>query len=131
MKRRFNMCRRLIVIGMIMLMELSLSSVWAFTQSYPSSGSGTLTPPGSAMPDYRFRSTSPLLDGSTPYSESGSPLSYGSNYGPILKGGLDDDPGGDDNPIGQVDDPLPVGEPYCLLLMAAAYCLFVYKRKKA
>ena len=126
--RQFNMCRRLIVIGMIMLMELSLSSVWAFTQSYPSSRGGVLTPPGSAMPDYRFRSTSPLLDGSTPYSESGSPLSYGSNYGPILKSGWDDP---DDNELGTVDDPLPVGEPLCLLLMAAAYGLFIYRRKKA
>ena len=122
------MYRRMIVIGMIMLMEFSLSSTWAFTQSYPSSRSGTLTAPGSTMPDYRFRSTSPLLDGRTPYAEDAdNPLTSGSNYGP-LRGGWDDF-NDEDNPIGEVGT--PVGEPLCLLLIAAAYGLFIYRRKKA
>ncbi|MBP5477109.1 MAG: hypothetical protein J6Y00_05430 [Paludibacteraceae bacterium] len=125
MQRRFNMYRRMIVIGMIMLMEFSLSSTWAFTQSSPSWRSNSPMADGSTLPDYRFRSTSPLLDGSTPYAEdANNSLTSGSNYG-ALRGGLDD-PG-----VGEVDDPVPVGEPLCLLLIAAAYGLFIYRRKKA
>ena len=41
----------------------------------------------------------------------------------------DDDPG--DNPIGQIDDPAPIGEPLILLLLAALYGGYrLIKRKK-
>ncbi len=133
MQRQFNMYRRLIVIGMIMLMEFSLSQVWAFTQSFPSSrNNAPASAAGSTLPGYRFRSTSPLLDGGTPYTgNTYSTVSGGSDYNPREKGPWDDDPDPGEPGIGEVDNPLPVGEPYCLLLMAAAYCLFSYRRKKA
>lgn len=130
MKRQFNMYRRLIVIGMIMLMEFSLSSVWAFTQSSPSWRSSAPAAAGSSLPDYRFRSTSPLLDGGTLYSEGGySSVTGGANYGPILKSVGDGEwPGDDDNPIGEIDDPAPVGDPFCLLLMATAYYVIFWRK---
>ena len=125
------MYKRLIVIGMIMLMELSLSQVWASAQSSPSWRRNSPMDEGTALPDYRFRSTSPLLDNSPSYAESeNSSVTYGANYGP-RRGYWKDGiwyPDDEDNPIGEVGT--PVGEPLCLLLMAAAWSLVLYRRKK-
>lgn len=119
MKRRFNMYRWMIVIGMIMLMEFSLSSAWAFTPSYDDNVNPA---------DYRFQSTSPLLDNTPSAQDAGMPVTYGKNYGPY-RSGWGENPGEDEPGVGVIIE-TPVGEPYILLLMAAAYFFFIRRRKK-
>ena len=121
MKRQFNMNRKKIVFWVMMLMGFSLSSAWAYEPITPFSGG---TPVSNNPADYRFQSTSPLLDNTPSVQDADMSLTYGANYGP-LRGGLNE-PG-----VGEVeDDPLPVGEPLCLLFMAAAYYLFCRRKRK-
>ena len=120
MKRQFNMSRKKIVFWVMMLMEFSLSSAWAYEPITPFSGG---TPVSNNPADYRFQSTSPLLDNTPSVQDADMPITYGANYGP-LRGGLDD-PG-----VGEVEDPVPVGEPLCLLFMVAAYYLFCRRKRK-
>ena len=120
MKRQFNMNRKKIVLWVMMLMGFSLSSAWAYEPITPFSGG---TPVSNNPADYRFQSTSPLLDNTPSVQDADMSLTYGANYGP-LRGGLDD-PG-----VGEVEDPVPVGEPLCLLFMAAAYYLFSRRKRK-
>jgi hypothetical protein len=120
MKRQFNMSRKKIVFWVMMLMGFSLSSAWAYEPITPFSGG---TPVSNNPADYRFQSTSPLLDNTPSVQDADMSVTYGANYGP-LRGGLDD-PG-----VGEVEDPVPVGEPLCLLFMAAAYYLFCRRKRK-
>lgn len=130
MKRQFNMSRKKIVFWVMMLMGFSLSSAWAYEPIIPFSGG---TPVSNNPADYRFQSTSPLLDNTPSVQDADMPITYGTNYGP-LRGHWDDNgdwvPDEGDNEVGQVDDPLPVGEPLCLLFMAAAYYLFCRRKRK-
>ena len=129
MKRQFNMNRKKIVFLVMMLMGVSLSSAWAYEPITPFSGA---TPVNNNPADYRFQSTSPLLDNTPSVQDADMPVTYGANYGPN-RGYWDEDgwhPDDDDNPTGVVDDPLPVGEPLCLLFMAAAYYLFCRRKRK-
>ena len=125
MKRQFNMNRKKIVFWVMMLMGFSLSSAWAYEPITPFSGG---TPVSNNPADYRFQSTSPLLDNTPSVQDADMSVTYGANYGP-LRGGLDDNPGDDDDPIG-VLPVVPVGEPLCLLFMAAAYYLFCRRKRK-
>lgn len=130
------MYRWMIVIGMIIIMEFSLSSAWAFTPTSPASWSNAQRVGSDVHTDYRFRSTSPVLGGGqTSYSgDEYMPGTRGPMYGPRQKGYWDENgdwvPEEGDNELGTVTDPAPVGEPYILLLMAAAYFLFIRRRKK-
>ena len=124
MKRQFNMNRKKIVFWVMMLMGFSLSSAWAYEPIIPFSGG---TPVSNNPADYRFQSTSPLLDNSPTVQDADMPVTYGTNYGPRREGW--DDLGDDDNPIG-VKPEVPVGEPLCLLFMAAAYYLFCRRKRK-
>ena len=125
MKRQFNMIRKKIVFWVMMLMGFSLSSAWAYEPITPFSGG---TPVSNNPVDYRFQSTSPLLDNTPSVQDAGMPVTYGTNYGP-LRGGWGDDPG-DDPGVGEVENHVPVGEPLCLLFMAAAYYLFCRRKRK-
>ena len=101
-------------------------STQTYSQSYASAVS----------PDYQIRSTSVYRSNMADFNFT--PLAddaHGGAPGSILKGtgtgwnwDDDDDPG--DNPIGQIDDPAPVGSPFILLLMALLYLCgrVVYKR---
>lgn len=122
MKRQFNMSRKKIVFWVMMLMGFSLSSAWAYEPITPFSGG---TPVSNNPADYRFQSTSPLLDNTPSVQDADMSITYGANYGP-LRGGLDPDGPG----VGEVEDPVPVGEPLCLLFMAAAYYLFCRRKRK-
>ena len=124
MKRQFNMNRKKIVFWVMMLMGFSLSSAWAYEPITPFSGG---TPINNNPADYRFQSTSPLLDNTPSVQDADMPVTYGTNYGPRREGW--DDPEDDDNPIG-VKPEVPVGEPLCLLFMAAAYYLFCRRKRK-
>ena len=123
MKRQFNMNRKKIVFWVMMLMGFSLSSAWAYEPITPFSGG---TPVSNNPADYRFQSTSPLLDNTPSVQDADMPVTYGANYGPRREGWNEPDGPG----VGEVDDPLPVGEPLCLLFMAAAYYLFCRRKRK-
>ena len=125
------MNRKMIVIGVLMLMGFSLSSAWAYEPITPFSGS---TPSVTNKPaDYRFQSTSPLLDNTPSVQDAGMPVTYGANYGP-RRGYWDENgdwiPEEGDNEIGTVTDSVPVGGPLCLLFMAGAYYLFCRCKRK-
>ncbi len=73
-------------------------------------------------PAYQFRSTSPYSSLVSPTSTVGAPA-----YAPSgPRRGPWDPP--EDNPIGVLPDPAPLGEPLILLLMAALFILFKKKR---
>lgn len=111
--------------------------------SYGSSGSGVASystgssnnrssglTVGGGSPTYHFQSTSvyPLKTTKTTFV----PLADGTNpsQNGIRRGGnpWDEDPGDEDDPIGVVPDPTPVGSPLVLLALALVY--IVYKKKR-
>ena len=111
-------------------MQTPQYTTWS-TQTYEQS------PVMSVSPSYQFHTTSVYRSGMT--DPDFTPLAdnvRGGAPGHILRGngtgwnwGDDDDPG--DNPIGQIDDPAPIGEPLILLLLAALYGGYrLIKRKK-
>ena len=110
-------------------------SAYAFGQAARfESWSSTQSSSGDMPPAYRFKSTSaysPVL-GESPYSsEIFSPLAKSPTPRPNRVGGpWDDDDYENDNPTGVVDDPLPVGEPLVLLVMASLYFLFIVIRRR-
>lgn len=112
------------------LMGCVLSPVWAYTQaSQPASWGGLQRNSGAAAPSYQFRSTSPLLDNTSGSSggyssRAGSPVYSPRRGDPWSEEGDPTDPG-----TGIVPDPAPVGGPYVLLAMAAAYFLLSRRRK--
>lgn len=72
-------------------------------------------------PSYQFQSTSPYSS-----TISGMNQNAGFNRGLRRTSPWDDDDDDDDddpvdNPIGQIDDPAPIGEPFVLIVMALLY----------
>lgn len=105
-----------------------MSSVWAYDPYSPSSA-----------PTYEFRSTSYFVSQKV-NTPSFTPLADDPYAGIAKVGGVRrdgnpwdlDNPGENDNPIGQVDEPTPIGTPLVMLLMALMYIAFrVYRRKQA
>ena len=92
--------------------------------------SGSTTVSSAVAPSYQFRSTSSYQSvvGSTRVHELTNNKFVGASGG-ILRSGSNpwDDPGDDDDPVGQTPT-LPLGEPLVLLLMAV---LYAFRRKKA
>ena len=82
---------------------------------------------GSSMPTYQFRTTSVYMN------TLGEPSSLrlrniGPRRDPAAPFSWDDD----DNPIGEVPDPVPVGDtPWFLMLLLAAGYIAIYSRKRA
>ena len=90
--------------------------------------------PSSSAPTYEFQSTSAYSSSLDMYTfttkvyEPFAPSPYVA--GDMRKSPWDDDGDPDDNPLGNVDDPAPVGEPWILLLLALMYLIYtVYKKK--
>ena len=139
MQRKNNMYRWILA-AWIMLFGCTMSSAFAYNQTKQSaSWSNTLSSYESAPPSYCFRSTSAYTSvvGNT---TSFTPLADDPYAGIAKIGGMRrdgnpwdlDDPGEDDDPIGVVADPAPVGTPLVMLLMALAYIgLRIYRRKQA
>ena len=75
------------------------------------------------LPSYQFRSTSTLAPvvGTTHTYAPLADSPYGAGVGGPRRGPWDD-PG--DNPIGEVDDPAPIGEPLVLILFALLFLCF-------
>ena len=106
-------------------------SAYAFGQAAQfESWSSTQSSSGDMPPAYRFKSTSaysPVL-GESPYSsEIFSPLAKSPTPRQNRVGGPWDE---NDDAIGEVPDPLPVGEPLVLLVMASLYFLFIVIRRR-
>lgn len=76
-------------------------------------------------PSYQFRSTSPYTGLVNSTSTVGAPSSAPSSG---IRRGPWDPP--EDNPIGVLPDPAPMGEPFVLLALAALYCLVRCLRKR-
>ena len=123
---------RLLYILLVALWLLSGSQVtYAFTYgqaSEPASWGRTATLSDDVRPSYSFRSTSsytPVV-GSTSYLSDGSgPISSprrAKSWDPW------DEP--EDDPIGVVPNPAPLGEPLILLLLALGYFLCVRLRMR-
>jgi hypothetical protein len=87
--------------------------------------------PASSAPTYEFQSTSTYVESGSTYAPVVSaPFATlpGKMGGSMRKSMWDGDP--DDNELGTVDDPTPVGEPWILLLLALMYLIYtVYKKK--
>lgn len=87
----------------------------------------------SSQPNYRFQSTSILINSMNMAGPRMIDL-IGDNM--FLSGEDDDEDfpgiGGDDNPIGEVPDPLPIGETPWLIMavLAAGYIAFRYLRRR-
>lgn len=87
---------------------------------------GSAVAPATSMPSYNFRSTSSLVS------------SLGNSNPSIIKGTTVSrttssfDWNEDDNPIGEVPDPLPIGETPWLIMavLAAGYIAFRYLRRR-
>lgn len=100
------------------------SKNWGYQPVYQSTATTSYV---SAAPTYQFRSTSMYIT-SSGESESDNPL-LGSGRSRRTSPW---DWGEEDDPIGEVPDPLPVGDsPWCLmLLLAAAYIAFRRLRQR-
>lgn len=121
---------RWMLAGWMALMGCVLSPVWAYTQASQPQGSMQRFG-GAVAPSYQFRSTSPLLDNT---SGSYGSQSAGPMYDPPRRKGYWNSDGEwveEGDPIGNTPDPAPVGGPYILLAMAAAYLLLLRRRRTA
>ena len=103
------------------------SKNWGYQPVYQSAATTSYV---SAAPTYQFRSTSMYIT-SSGESESDNPNNPILGSGRIRRTSPWDWSEGDD-PIGEVPDPLPVGDsPWCLmLLLAAAYIAFRRLRQR-
>ena len=142
MKRNEKIYNWLVTIGFWLLVLCTPCS--AYGQQYGTLYKGVSTYRGSyasvptySAPTYEFQSTSA-------YGSSLSTYTYTSKVyepfapAPYVEGGMrrdiwsdeDHDPDTDDNALGIVDDPAPVGEPWILLLFVLLYLIYtVYKKK--
>lgn len=78
---------------------------------------------GGTLPSYKFQSTSAL----TPLMNNLPNLQYQEGAGLRTTSSLGWNE--EDNPVGEVDDPVPVGEPLIMLLFVALY--IVYRKKNS
>lgn len=79
-------------------------------------------------PAYQFKSTSAYTSGiGSAYAPQLSEPFAASAPNRLRKEGLGD-PSDDDNGVGEIPDPAPVGEPFVLLLLAGLFVL--YKRRR-
>ena len=108
------------------------SASWGYAPVYSTgSSSATYTPKTTQQmsPTYQFRSTSVYLpEGSyTSYTPMVSaPFDNGARRNGPRRDMWDDEP--DDEGIGEVADPAPVGSPLCMIVMALLY--LIYQRRK-
>ena len=107
----------------------SHQTVAAYTQAtMPSAWSTTPTMSSSVQTSYQFRSTSSYAPSGRVqvYAVGASSPSYSPRRNDPTGWGT---PGEDDDPVGTLPDPTPVGEPYILLLFAGIYALYYIRRK--
>jgi len=101
------------------------SKNWGYQPVYQSTATTSYV---SAAPTYQFRTTSAYISasgGSEPYNPMSGPSGPRRDFSWTT-------PGIDDDPLGTVPDPVPVGDsPWCLmLLLAAGYIAFRSLRRR-
>ena len=80
---------------------------------------------GDVYPAYRFRSTSPIANRQSPIANYQSPIITGPYKSSEWNWGNPED----EDPIGVVPDPAPIGEPCLLFLLALLYLPIRYYRR--
>ena len=123
----------------LLLWSFTVASAFTYTQPTPqATWSKTPTLSTDARPSYTFRSTStctPVVGRATYISTPGYASTSNVPHGTIYRANPWDEEGDpDDNPIGVVDDPAPIGDTPWLLfaLFALAYLtLRAYRTKKS
>ena len=110
-----------------MLCGIPLTNVEAQV-SKPAAWRTTPTLSSDITPGYQFRSTStyaPVV-GTTSYTSTTVYAPGAASVHPNRSKLWDDTE--EENPVGQVDDPAPVGEPFVLLLLAGLFV--IYKKRR-
>ena len=133
------MIRKLCIYKWLIALLLIISagttaSAWAYPQAQqPAAWSNTPKLSSDVRPNYQFQSTSaytPVMGGSSYSSTIYAPAANAPVYRP--RKDAFDGWGEDDNPVGEVDDKVPVGEPFVLLVMAMLYLFgrYVYRSRR-
>ena len=133
--RGHRICKWLVMLWLLLVGGL-LSPMAAYTRvAQPSVWQKKPTMSADVCPSYQFHSTSSytLVVGQTSYTAEPYNPAQASGPNRVRKNDpWNDEPDDDDpynDPVGQVPDPAPVGEPWVLLLLAVLY-IFYTKRKK-
>ena len=137
------MIRKLCIYKWLIALLLIISagttaSAWAYPQAQqPAAWSNTPKLSSDVRPNYQFQSTSaytPVMGGSSYSSTIYAPAANAPVYRPRKAGYWNEDGEWveDDDPIGVVPDPAPVGEPFVLLVMAMLYLIgrYVYRSRR-
>ena len=98
--------------------------LWGFLIPSAFAAFPTASPVAEPFTPYEFQSTSTVVStvGNPTFAPAMSRPYSGSPYSRPLKSGSWNPT--DDNPVGNVDDPLPLGEPLILLVMGMLYALY-------
>ena len=135
--------RNRIYIGIVTILLLMLGGALSPVLAYqpvqqPSAWRTKPVMSNERYPEYRFQSTStcaPIV-GQTSYTtaetynpfQASAPHRVRAEYNP-----WEDEPDDDDenyHPVGELDDPAPIGSPFILLIMALIYIAFIQIRTK-
>ena len=109
------------------------SPLWAYPQTnQPSAWRTTPVMSNDRMPSYQFHSTSTYAPtvGSSVYSSTvycpgaSTPMQIGRRKDQANPYPWDEYNPDDDHPVGETDDPAPIGSPFILLILAALYLAF-------
>lgn len=139
MHRRISTYRWLLTVWLMLLGCLCPVSAYDYTPQYTNPyASPSASSFGSTAPTYQFRSTSAYTP-SMGTTATFTPLADNPGASPATRPGLrkggnpwDEDPGEDDEPIGQKPDPQPIGDVAwgAIFLCAALYlAVRIYRRK--
>lgn len=109
------------------IMLLGCTASFGYTNTYRTTSYQTYSYHTATAPSYQFHTTSvytSVVENPTFSPVAVDPYSSSSPHRSLRKAALEDDDDEDDpegDPIGQIPDPAPIGEPLVLLLLAALY----------
>ena len=134
MQKRINTYKTLLAV-VLMLWGFSTAEATPYQSSYATNAAyrATYTPAtiNNACPTYTFHTTSvytTVVENPSFSPVAADPYSDPSPRGHIRRGGWDDP---DDNELGVVDDPAPIGSPLLVLLaLAVGYAIVRFRRKR-
>ena len=134
MQKRINTYKTILAV-VLMLWGFSTAEATPYQSSYATNTAyrATYTPAtiNNACPTYTFHTTSvytTVVENPSFSPVAVDPYSDPSPRGHIRRGGWDDP---DDNELGVVDDPAPIGSPLLVLLaLAVGYAIVRFRRKR-
>ena len=134
MQKRINTYKTLLAV-VLMLWGFSTAEATPYQSSYATNAAyrATYTPAtiNNACPTYTFHTTSvytTVVENPSFSPVAADPYSDPSPRGHIRRGGWGDP---DDNELGVVDDPAPIGSPLLVLLaLAVGYAIVRFRRKR-